>query len=192
MNRRVLSWAALSLCALTFSSPAYPGTVYVRSNGLDANSGASWELAKSTIQAGIDVSTQGDEIWVAAGTYQQRITLKSGIALYGGFAGNETSREGRDYRANQTVIDGAESGGTVVSIPSTATVQCVFDGFAITGVGEASAIASYFGGAPHIIRNNALRPNADRGTGISCNADTVSGNTVTGYREGIRVWRALR
>ncbi len=36
------------------------------------------------------------EIWVAAATYVQPITLKSGVALYGGFAGTETAREQRN------------------------------------------------------------------------------------------------
>ena len=52
--------------------------VYVKPTGNDNNTGKSWALAKQTVQAGLNAAASGDQVWVAAGTYNERITLKSG------------------------------------------------------------------------------------------------------------------
>ena len=64
------------------------GTIYVSRVGNDANDGFSWATAKLTVQAGLNAAVSGDQLWVAAGIYVERITLKAGVALYGGFAGS--------------------------------------------------------------------------------------------------------
>ena len=69
----------------------------------------------------------GDELWVKAGTYKPSIVgladprdatfaLKSGVALYGGFAGGETVRSQRnlDPATNGTVLSGDFNGDDVV------------------------------------------------------------------------------
>ena len=58
----------------------------------------------------------GDQVWVAAGTYVGCITLKAGVALYGGFAGRETDLSQRDWTANVTILDGNQA-GSVVTVP---------------------------------------------------------------------------
>ncbi len=47
------------------------------------------------------------EIWVKMGSYDP-ITMISDIAIYGGFAGTETARDGRDSTANTTTIKNTE------------------------------------------------------------------------------------
>ncbi len=78
--------------------------------------GRSWATACRTVQEGLDAASHvgGGEVWVAAGTYKPTSTsdrsvsfqLKSGITLYGGFAGTETAREQRDWAKHITILSG--------------------------------------------------------------------------------------
>ncbi len=83
--------------------------VDLAASGLD--DGTSWQDAFSTLTEAIAAASPGDEIWVAAGTYIEaaQMTLtsaKNGVGVYGGFAGTETERAQRDWRANETILDG--------------------------------------------------------------------------------------
>ncbi len=72
--------------------------------------GQTWAMAHPAIQSAVDAAAAGDEVWVAAGTYtgtgDQVVNLKEGITLYGGFAGTETTRDGRGVDPAATVIFG--------------------------------------------------------------------------------------
>ena len=99
------------------------GQVFVKHDATGANNGTSWVNAYTDLQRAMD-STSGQQIWVAAGTYYpQSDTLGnyspadsrtktfhdkklSYRAIYGGFAGWESSLAQRDFAANSTIIDG--------------------------------------------------------------------------------------
>ena len=110
---------------------------YVKPGGSDMNSGDSWEAAYRTIQHAIDAlaATPGmpGEVWVAAGTYEPTTYLEDnpnypasfrmsdGISVYGGFAGTETSKAGREIKAggmpwdfaNVTILQGQSYSGEI-------------------------------------------------------------------------------
>jgi hypothetical protein len=128
---------------------AFGKVIYVNQNAVSSNppitrDGSSWEKAFLTIGEAITVSKAtdttsdvdnpdfmvSDEIWVAAGTYNERVTLKSGSGLYGGFSGIETQRTLRNWAINRTIIDGSSS-GTVITIPSGAPDFTEVSGFYI-------------------------------------------------------------
>ncbi|HMM99089.1 MAG TPA: choice-of-anchor Q domain-containing protein, partial [Anaerolineales bacterium] len=78
-----------------------------------ANNGASWSDAYIDLQNAL-ADNACTEIWVAAGTYKPTsggdrgisFNLKSGVAIYGGFAGTETQRSERDVDANVAILSG--------------------------------------------------------------------------------------
>ena len=68
--------------------------------------GDSWLNPFLTIQEGVAVA---DEVWVAAGTYEESVIMAEGCSVYGGFAGTEGSRGERDWVANLTVVIGLDA-----------------------------------------------------------------------------------
>jgi len=108
--------------------------------------GKSWLSAFPTIQDALEAAKEsGGEIWVKAGVYKPTedggrsatFRLYPGIRIYGGFRGNETVREQRNYKANRTILSGDigqlsnrsdNSYHVVTGAPDT-----VIDGFIITG-----------------------------------------------------------
>ncbi len=78
------------------------GIIYVDHTATGSNNGSNWENAFTDLQDALSAAVTGDEIWVADGVYKpgsprtNSFALKSGVALYGGFAGGETSRSIRN------------------------------------------------------------------------------------------------
>jgi parallel beta-helix repeat protein len=205
-------WAVLAVLAgMLAMAPEsiQAGTIFISTSGNDANDGQSWVTAKKTVQAGLNAAVAGDQVWVAAGTYVERITLKNQVAVYGGFAGGETDLAQRDWAANATTLDG-NNVGPVVTAPAGTTVTTRIDGFTIrngagaytngNGVsctsssvtishntitgnrtsGYGGAIYSDFASAPTIANNTISGNTADFGGGIYSVNATITGNTITG------------
>ncbi|MBK7877462.1 MAG: right-handed parallel beta-helix repeat-containing protein [Planctomycetes bacterium] len=101
------------------------GRLFVVPGGAGNRTGASWDDASGDLQAAIDAAVEGDEIWVAAGTYvpnvpaapvdprDARFRLKRGVTVRGGFAGHETSLAERPGRSTGRTLGAV--GGTVLS-----------------------------------------------------------------------------
>jgi parallel beta-helix repeat protein/predicted outer membrane repeat protein len=162
--------------------------IYVKPGGNDSNTGISWAQAKKTVTVGLTAAVSGDEVWVAAGTYNERITLKASVALYGGFAGTETNLSQRNWNANATILDG-QQGGSVVTSPSGATAATRIDGFTIqNGTGTLLSDSLCGGGiycysSSPTISNNIISGNSvDFGGGIYCDSSspTICNNIISG------------
>lgn len=128
------TWAATpaepSAVLMTFAALGEKsGAVYYASPG-GMGDGSSWGNA-GDLQSLVNTAAAGDEVWAAAGTYtglaNSVLTLKAGVAVYGGFSGVETERAQRDWRANATIIDGENARRCVVGAN-----DAVLDGFTIT------------------------------------------------------------
>ena len=166
---RDLRFLSIPIAFLLISATASAAVLHVSTNGNDGNSGTSWALAKKTVQAAIDAANAGDEVWVAAGIYNEHITNKAvgdvavDVALYGGFDGSEGMRSERDIAANPTVLHGTNN-GIVVTIKYGAGRTTRIDGFYITG-GNKSATPGDPGGGIHMtgsaptIANNIIKGN---------------------------------
>jgi hypothetical protein len=167
----------LSLLMSAICTEANAAVIRVCVDGNDSNSGINWAEAKETIQAAINAASQGDEIWVAAGTYHEHIKNKTkgpsgsevavDTALYGGFAGTETERGQRNWNLNITTIDGdggpiptPPESGTVITIDSGATQETRIDGFVITGGHAMGGGGISISGSGPVIANNTIRANS--------------------------------
>ncbi|MDY6906590.1 MAG: choice-of-anchor Q domain-containing protein, partial [Thermodesulfobacteriota bacterium] len=107
------------LLLLSFSVNANAVTIFVDINATGAGDGTSWTDAYPFLQDGLGAAASGDQVWVAAGTYypdegagqvdgdrSATFAVPDGVALYGGFAGSETSLGDRDWSANVTILSG--------------------------------------------------------------------------------------
>ncbi len=95
-----------------------PGNVIcVSVSGNDANSGSNWSQAKKTIAAALEKATNENQIWVSVGNYDETLNLKSGVHIYGGFKGTETTISARTEKSTiggiaktfcskKTIVDG--------------------------------------------------------------------------------------
>jgi len=184
------STAVIALLLLSLVvSPAGSAIIYVKPDGSDSSNGSTWALAKKTVQSGLNAAVSGDEVRVAAGTYVERVTLKSGVGLYGGFAGNEAARDERDWTANVTVLD-ADRRGSVVTSPVGATFSTRLDGFTVrNGIGTPYGSSTRCGGGVYCadssptIANNKITDNAyvACGGGIYCTGSSpvIVSNIIT-------------
>ena len=111
---RALTFVALTIAAAS----AHADVIYVNDDAPGANGGTSWANAFSDLQSALDTVEAGDEIWVVAGTYRPRLRtdesdprsvtfqLRSGVAIYGGFAGTETTLAERAGLFEATILTG--------------------------------------------------------------------------------------
>ncbi len=150
MRRRSLLLLGALLLAFVALIPgtALAGSVlYVNASvSGGAADGSSWTDAYADLQSALSTAASGDEVWVAAGTYtptagtdrSATFALKSGVALYGGFAGTETLRSQRDWVANHTILSGDigspnNSGDNSYHVVTADGVTlAVLDGFTVT------------------------------------------------------------
>jgi len=147
--------------------------LYVQADAAGAGDGSSWADAYNTLQDALTVAVPGSEIWVAAGKYMPggpgdrsaTFQLRSGVGIYGGFAGTEVSRSERNPATNLTVLSGDLNGNDLevlappdlMSEPSRsdnsyhvvtgsgADETALLDGFVITG-GNANGSGNTDGG----------------------------------------------
>lgn len=101
----------MTICLLPLAAMAQT-TYYVKTAATGTASGDSWDNA-TTLSDALTKAQAKDQIWLKAGTYPGGITLQSGIRLYGGFAGTESSIDERAidsdkaYRmTHQTILSG--------------------------------------------------------------------------------------
>jgi hypothetical protein len=164
--KRPLALLTLSaLCLAMAVNTLYATIRYVKPGGGGTGDGSSWSNASGDLQAMIDASGSGDEVWVASGTYKPTtgtdrsisFVMKDGVAIYGGFNGTETLLSQRNWVSNVTVLSGDLNGNDVIS-GSGGSLQ-------ITGNGENSY---------HVVKNDFTSGNPLTASAI------LDGFTLTG------------
>jgi len=136
--------------------------------------GSTWNDAYPDLQLAIAVANENDEIWVASGTYFPTASadrsisfiMKQGVGMYGGFSGDEVSKQERDWELNKTILSGD------IGIPNNGSdntyhvLYCtgvdstaVLDGFVITkagAVGGSDPYSNALGGGLYIEPSTAM------------------------------------
>ncbi len=190
---RSLNWAILAVFLLA-CFPTRPvqalNVIYrVTPGGTTSGScGDTW-ANPCALQYAISLAGTADQLWVAAGSYTPTagtdrtisFTLKSGLAIYGGFAGTESDLSQRDPVTNVTTLSGdiGTTGDTSdnsyhVVYAANVNSAAILDGVTVTG-GNANGTNPY-----------------DRGGGIfntysspTFNNVTVSANACVYFGGGI-------
>ncbi len=153
------------LSVLFFASLAHSQVVrYVKQEATGNGDGLSWENASGDLQKMINISSDGDLIYVAKGIYKPNTAsymyptnrentffIYTNVKMYGGFPENGGTWEERNWEDNPTVLSGdlmeddwlgnyEDNSYHVVSFQGSHIHEnCIVDGFTITG-GNASHI----------------------------------------------------
>ncbi len=122
---------------------AVSGVIYVNgmldpNSGGTYNTGTSWENAYTDLQSALRrAGVCGAEIWVAMDTYSpggeptDSFVIPDTVEVYGGFIGDETSREQRDFVGHKTYltgfIDGIDDNEKIVTMGD----DTMLDGFIV-------------------------------------------------------------
>ena len=121
------------------------GIIYVDEQATGSNNGTSWNDAFTDLQDALVLSANCGltEIWVAQGTYKpgtseyDSFVIPEGVTLLGGFTGNETSSDQRDWNVAPTILSGDINGNAVAdagdshTIVTVTTPNVTLDGFII-------------------------------------------------------------
>lgn len=189
---------------------------FVNLNATGANNGNTWNDAFTSLQTALTTGAQGDEFWVAKGTYKptqdldrtQTFTLLRSSPIYGGFNGTELDLALRDTVNNLTTLSGdlsnndtgTNNGAGVFTDNShhvvTGANSAILDGLTISGGNTTGAAFDSGGGvynpfpANTIVKNSIITNNysAFQGGGMFNGASivTVSDTTFTNNTAALR------
>ncbi|MDO8683198.1 MAG: NosD domain-containing protein [Armatimonadota bacterium] len=135
--------------------------------------GEDWDHAWHTIGSAVTAADVGDEIWVAIGTYAEKVPLKSGIIITGGYLGVDDTR--KPY-PKLTTIDAGGSGYAITAANSS-TIDC------FTVKGGATGIYCYY--TSPIITNCIITGNTQYGVFAQSSTATIINNLITENNMGI-------
>lgn len=103
----------LFICSLLACTSLSGATIHVDAS-LSGGNGVGWATAYGDLQDALAIAVTGDEIWVKNGTYLPTtgtdrnlyFQVPSGVKLYGGFVGTETSLAGWNPANSSTILSG--------------------------------------------------------------------------------------
>ncbi len=167
----------------------------------DTGDGKTWATAKKYLQSGIALTSPGNHIWVAAGTYYpdegdgqtnnsvySTFSIPDSVHVYGGFAGTETELSQRDLSANETILSGDIDKDEDITYDDDNAYHTVYfyqvseatllDGFTITGgyANGSSGFENYGGGIFNDGHGSGVRSNPQiKNCIIRCNQAGAGG-----------------
>lgn len=154
-----------------------------------AGDGSTWPDAIPSLTDALARALPGDQVWLAAGHYRppapdSAFEVRDGIALYGGFDGDETALEQRnpDPLTNGTVLDGDTLGDDDRFENRTDNATHVLR---LAGVGPATVVDGLTIRGGEAIRDATEPLDGGRGGGIlTSGSPTLRNLLLTGNRAG--------
>jgi hypothetical protein len=153
IRRSTQALFATGLAAVVCSSAALGQSVrYVDADAPAGGNGLAWTTAFRDLKSALTAANGNPaitQLWVAEGAYFPGATpfaLKNNLAIYGGFAGGETTLAARDVLANETVLTG--QGTNRVINGGTVNASAIVDGFTIRDGFSATDGGAVTGGSP--------------------------------------------
>lgn len=154
--------------------------IYVNQQSTGNDTGESWEDAFVDLQDALGIAQYGDTIWVAQGIYKPSSStdrtiffeLKNGVALLGGFVGDEQRLEERNLEVAETILSG-DVGAIGDSLDNSYHVvytlgtdsSTILDGFTITGgvanIMDPSFSSTFLLGGGMLVDTNEEHPKAN-------------------------------
>lgn len=179
--------------------------LYVDEEATGSETGTSWEEAYTSLQDALERAEESSgevEIWVASGTYlpssraeesdprSTTFQLTDEVELYGGFDGEESSRDERDPdpTSNGTVLSGDigsrdfQGDNAYHVVTGSTTTSVVLDGFTIIG-GNADGSGNKEGGGLFLEEGRIVLRNCL----FKGNSAAWDGGAIHNYRSRLRV-----
>jgi len=149
--------ATVDMGAYEYNGTPFTGVLYVRKTAPAGGDGLSWATAFNELRDALPLGGRSLQVWVATGEYKPATPLYqggsraatfqliSGVALYGGFEGDESELSQRDPVTNVTILSGDLNGNDLsnfvnyddnayhVVTTSGVDATAILDGFTIRG-----------------------------------------------------------
>jgi parallel beta-helix repeat protein len=163
--------------------------IYITPEGSGEKTGTSWSEAASNLTYWLNNAPTGAEIWLKRGTYRPHpsdrtvsFSIKSGVKLYGGFAGTETLLSQRNYTTNVTILSGEigaagthDNSYNVIRVTATTDASTtIIDGVTIAN-GQATGTSESAGGGAYLDTNSKI---TFRNCKFSANRAAYSGGAL--------------
>ena len=146
--------------------------IYITPEGNGEKDGTSWSNAASNLYYWINNAPADAEIWLKQGIYKPHpsdrtvsFSIKSGVKVYGGFAGTETMLSQRNYTTNVTILSGEigasasddNSYHVIYVIATTNASTTIIDGITISnGNANGTTSATRIGAGAYLDTNSAI------------------------------------
>lgn len=156
--------------------------IYVNGSATGNGSGVDWANACNTLLPAVAEGDSCSEIWVAGGIYapipNQPLSLKSGLQIYGGFAGTETNLSQRNWTNNPTFLYSTSNTYSIFNDGYNETIDnsALLDGFVLTSAGGGNGV--YNLQASPTFQNCVFASSASTGLASQGNSSPVINNCV--------------
>ncbi len=174
---------------------------YIKNTPSGLADGTSWTNASADIQTMLNISSTGDELWVAYGTYHptqlpptavaamsgdpryQTFMISDGVKLYGSFFGTETAIDQRNILANPTILSGdigvaGDSSDNCFHVVMASAADTGGIGVTIDGFTVENGNANDFTSVSFVANGNIIYGTSGGGIMVVGGINTISNNII--------------